>query len=195
MFESFMQKLVQWLDPKFEKYRPKKKPTPAPKPPKYTPRTLEDLLGVFRRTPKSILSDTDRARIAAVMSFDNRKVKDLMVEKSDMIFVRNNEILGPLILDKLYKSGFTNFPVVDNKNKVLGIIHTEALNTLEIKKTDRAEKYLDQNFYYLHASDSLEFAVSEINRLGSCYFLVLDEIDTLAGFFTTEMLLDYCLGK
>ena len=192
MFESFMQRFVKWLDPKLEKYRAKK---PAVKPPKYTPETLGDFIDVLKRTPKSILTETDRARIAAVMSFDDRKVKDLMVEKSDMVFVKNKEILGPLVLDKLYKSGFTNFPVVNSKNKVLGIIHTEALNTLEIKKTDRAEKYLDENFYYLHASDSLDFAISEINRLGSCYFLVLDELDSLTGFFTVEMLLDYLLGK
>lgn len=117
-----------------------------------------------------------------------------MVEKDKMIFVNHKEILGPLTLDKLYKSGFTNFPVVNNGGKVKGIIHTEALNALEIKKTDRAEKYLDKEFYYLHIDDSLSFAVEESKRLGAHYFLVLDDKDSLAGFFTTQMLLDYLLG-
>ena len=75
-----------------------------------------------------------------------------------------------------------------------GIIHTEALNTLEIKRTDRAEKYLDKDVQYLHASDSLSHAVSEIERTNSYYFLVLDDHDSLAGFFTIQMLLDYLLG-
>ena len=191
MFNDFMRKFVKWLDPKLDKFRAKKSPS---KPPKYTPKTLEDFIDVLRRTPKSILSDKDRSRIAAVMSFDDKKVSDLMVEKDKMIFVNHKEILGPLTLDKLYKSGFTNFPVVDNGGKVKGIIHTEALNALEIKKTDRAEKYLTKEFYYLHMGDSLAFAVEEIERLGSHYFLVLDDKDTLAGFFTTQMLLDYLLG-
>ena len=111
-----------------------------------------------------------------------------------MIFVNSKEILGPLVLDKLYKSGFTNFPVVDNHDKVLGIIHTEALNALEIKNTDRASKYIDHNVNYLHASDSLQFAVEEIERTNSYYFLVLDEQESLVGFFTTQMLLDYLLA-
>ena len=98
------------------------------------------------------------------------------------------------MLDKLYKSGFTNFPVVDSKDKVLGIIHTEALNALEIKKTDRATKYLDHTVNYLHTSDTLQFAVDEIERTNSYYFLVLDDTNSLAGFFTTQMLLDYLLG-
>ncbi len=186
-----MRKFVKWLDPKLEKYRTKKPPV---KPTKYTPKSLEEFIDVLRRTPKSILSDEDRDRIAAIMSFDSKKVKDLMVEKDKMIFVNHKEILGPLTLDKLYKSGFTNFPVVDNGGKVKGIIHTEALNALEIKKTDRAEKYLDKEFYYLHMDDTLTFAVEESKRLGAHYFLVLDEKDSLAGFITTQMILDYLLG-
>lgn len=189
MFNNLLKKLVRWLDPKLEKYRQAK-----PKPPKFTPNSLEEFIGVLQRTPKSILSSRDRNRIAAIMSFDDRKIESIMVPKSKMVFVNYKEILGPLVLDKLYKSGFTNFPVVDNNDKVKGIIHTEALNALEIKRTDRAEKYLDKNVQYLHLTDSLEYAVSEIERTNSYYFLVLDDHDALAGFFTIQMLLDYLLN-
>ena len=195
MFKDFMQKFVRWLDPKLDKFRPSKTPSKPSKVPQYTPKDLADFIGILKRTPKSIISDSDRARIAAIMSFDDRKVSDLMVPKSEMVFVKSTEVLGPLVLDKLYKSGFTHFPVVDSKNKVKGIIHTEALNTLEIKKTDRADKYLSKDFDYLHSFDSLPKAVEEINRTGSYYFLVLDETDALTGFFTVEILLNYLLGN
>jgi len=193
-----MQRFVRWLDPKLEKYRARKTPPKPPKPPtppKYTPKSLTDFIDILKRTPKDILNDKDRARIAAIMSFDARKVSDLMIPKSKMVFVKNTEVLGPLVLDKLYKSGFTNFPVVDSHGKVKGVIHTEALNALEIKKTDRADKYIDKNVNYLHLTDSLDFAIQEIERTNSYYFLVLDNKDALAGFFTTQMLLDYLLGK
>ena len=191
MLDNLLKKFVRWLDPKLDKYRHTNAPS---RPPKYTPKSLEDFIGVLQRTPKSILSSRDRSRIAAIMSFDDRTVESIMVPKSKMIFVNSKEILGPLVLDKLYKSGFTNFPVVDNNDKVKGIIHTEALNTLEIKRTDRAEKYLDKDVQYLHVSDSLSHAVSEIERTNSYYFLVLDDHDSLAGFFTIQMLLDYLLN-
>ncbi len=190
MLEELIRKFVKFIDPKLEKYRAKTLPLPIPK---YTPKTLPDFIDVLKRTPRNILSNKDRDRIAAIMNFDNRNVKDLMAPKSKMIFVNEKEILGPLVLDRLYKSGFTNFPVVDNKNKVLGIIHTEALNALEIKHTDRAKKYLDPIVNYLHTTDSLKFAVKEIERTNSYYFLVLDEQESLVGFFTTQMLLDYLL--
>ena len=191
MFDNIMRKIVRWLDPKLEKYRAHK---PIPKPAKYTPNTLQDFISLLQRTPRSILSDQDRDRIAAIMSFDERTVGELMVPKSRMVFVNAKDILGPLTLDKLYKSGFTNFPVVDNHDKVKGIIHTEALNALEIKKTDRAEKYMDRHVNHLHATDSLSLAIKEIERTNSYYFLVLDSDDSLAGFFTIQMLLDYLLN-
>lgn len=166
-----------------------------PLPPKpYVPKDVNDFIGVIRRTPLSIVSKKGRARIAAVMSFDDRIVADLMVPRDKMVFVNAKDLLGPLMLDKLYKSGFTNFPVVDNKNHVKGVIHTEALNTLEIKKTDRAEKCMDKTVSYLHTTDTLEFAVEEIERTNSYYFLVLDPSDELAGFFTAKHLLDYLLS-
>ena len=188
MWEKILKKFTEWIDPKLQKYRPKKAEV------KYTPKTLEDFIGVIQRTPKNVLSSNDRARIAAAMSFDERKVSDIMVKKNDMVFVNEKDFLGPLMLDKLYKSGFTNFPVVDNSNKVKGIIHTEALNMLEIKKTDRASKYMDKDVNYLHVNDGLQKVVSEIERTNSYYYLVLDEKEELAGFLTIQMLLDYLLN-
>lgn len=175
----------------YEKQKSQSKPT-TPEP--YTPKDLNDFINVIKRTPASVLNKKDRSRIAAVMSFDDRVIADLMVPKSKMVFVNAKDFLGPLMLDKLYKSGFTNFPVVDNHNHVKGIIHTEALNALEIRKTDRAEKYMDKTVSYLHTTDSLEFAVKEIERTNSYYFLVLDPSNDLAGFFTAKSLLDYLLG-
>lgn len=201
MFKELMQKFIHWLDPKLDRFRTSRtdtKPSTSSKPsqpPKYTPRTLADFIDILKRTPKTILSDTDRARIAAIMSFDERTVADLMIPKSDMVFVKTTEILGPLVLDKLYKSGFTNFPVIDSKGKVKGVIRTDALNALEIKETDRASKYLDPDFNYLHTHDTLPHAVEQITTSGSQYFLVLDNTDSLAGFFTVEILLDYLLGQ
>lgn len=187
MWHEFLCKIVRFLDPRLEKYR-EKKPVK-----KYTPASLEEFIDVLRRTPKSILSNRDRARIAAIMNFDERRVLELMIPKQKMVFVNAKDVLGPLVLDKLYKSGFTNFPVVDNYDKVKGIIHTEALNALEIKKTDRAEKYMDKDINYLHENDDLNFAISEIERTNAYYFLVLDKDDKLAGFFTIQQLLDYLI--
>ena len=194
MWQNFLQKIVKFIDPKLERYREKPAEPVRKVTPKYTPRTMEDFVGVIRRTPLSVLSTKERNRIAAVMSYDSRTVGELMVQKDRMVFVKDKEMLGPLVLDKLYKSGFTNFPVVDAKGKVKGIINTEALNALEVREMEKAEKYLDTEVHYLHAHDALRFAVEEIERTGKWYFLVMDEDEQLVGFFTVQILLVYLVG-
>ena len=187
MWREIMRKIVKWLDPRLEKYREVAK---APEE-KYTPKTLEEFVEVVARTPRSVLDARDRERIAAVMSFDERRVMDIMAPKDKMIFVRANEMLGPLVLDKLYKSGFTNFPVVNAREKVVGVIHTEALNALEIRRMEAAEKFVDKNVNYLHVRDKLTRAVEEIERTNAYYYLVLDEDEKLAGFLTVDMIFKY----
>ena len=83
----------------------------------------------------------------------------------------------------------------DERENVVGLIHTEALNALEIKKTDLAESYMDKSVNYLHVNDTLKFAVEEIERTNSYYFLVRDEKQSIVGCFTIQMLLDYLIGK
>ena len=87
MFDSFMQKFVKWLDPKLERFRSHQD---SPKPQKYTPKTLEEFIEVLQRTPHNILSNRDRSRIAAIMSFDDRTIDKLMIPKSRMVFVNSS---------------------------------------------------------------------------------------------------------
>lgn len=189
MLESSKRKFVRWLDPKLEKYR-EHKPIPP-----YMPDTLADFIELLKRTPKNVLNKTDRAKIAAVMTFAERTVKDLMVGKDEMVFVGSEDVMGPLTVDKLYQSGYTHFPVLNKKERIVGILHTEAFNSLEIKETDKAEKYMSRSVLYLHESDSLDFMISEAHRTGGVFFLVQDDHNDLSGFVTVDHLLNYLLGK
>ena len=189
MLEHSKKKFVRWLDPKIEKYRAHQ---PAPK---FTPQNLEEFIDVMRRTPKSILSQSARERIAAAMSFEDRTVKEIMHPKADMIFVNAKDYLGPLMIDKLYQSGLTEFPVVGTKEQIVGILYTGAFNSLKIKETELVSKYMEKNVTYLHESDSLEFMITEVHRTNSLYFLVQDASNDLTGFITVDDLFNYLLGK
>lgn len=158
------------------------------------PKSLEEFIEIIRLTPRSILPERDRERIAAVMSFETRMVGELMIPRSKMVFVKDDEMLGPLTLDKLYKSGFTNFPVINSKEKVVGILNTEALNALEVRKLEKAGKYMDKNVRDLLATDTLPHVVDEMKQTGTNYFLVRNNGEVV-GFFTVQMLIDYLLGK
>ena len=191
---NFMKKFTKWVDPVLEKYREKEEPKPIVLPP-YVVKDLPDLIGVLKRAPKEVLSGKQRALIAASMSFSDREVSEIMMPRSEITFVYEHDFLGPLMLDKLYQSGSSHFPVLSSDgHQVIGLIHTDQLNSLEIKKTDRATKYLDKKVYYLRADYSLEQAMAAFLRTNCFFFLVIDKNGQIVGLLTYQMLIGYLLG-
>ncbi len=192
--ENLMRKLTNFLDPRLEKYR--KKPSEPTAPKKLpAPTSKEELLDLLKRCPDSVLNSSERLKIASAMTFRTTKVEDVMLEKPAITFVRETDFMGPLTLDKLYRSGFKHFPVLDAKGSLVGVLHTTSLNSLKIKETDRAFKYLDPNIYYVRSDYSLEKALAAFLRTNSYFFIVIDKSNELVGLLTIEMLIRFLLGK
>jgi len=182
-----MKKIVKTLDPKFEKYRPEKAA--------YKPKTKQELIEILARAPKEILSRDEREIIAAAMSFSARPVSSVMLPKTKMTFVHENDFLGPLTLSKLYESGFEHFPVIGASGRITGLLHTKELNSLQVRETDRALKYLDENVYYIRNDHTLEMALAAFLRTNCHFFIVVDRAESPVGLITYEMVARAMLGK
>ena len=187
LFFKLMTKIVSFLDPKFEKYRPKQDV--------YKPKTKEELIELLARTPKDVLSKEERKIIATAMSFSEKPVKSIMIPKDEITFVHENDFLGPLTLSRLYESGFEHFPVIGASGRITGLLHTEELNSLQIKETDRALKYLDENVYYIRDDHTLEMALAAFLRTNCHFFIVIDRTEKPVGLITYEMIAENMIGK
>lgn len=188
-FSRISQSLLKWLDSKIE-------PANSAEPPELTiPQNTEELIEILSRTPKSVLSTRERNIIAAAMSFTSRPVSELMLPKDEITFVHENDFLGPLMLDKLYKSGYSHFPVLSTTGSIVGMLHTESLNSLEIRDTDRAKKYIDKRIFYMRDDYSLEQAFAAFLRTNCFFFMVVNKHADVVGLFTYKMLAEYILGR
>lgn len=217
---AFMTGFTRWVDPKLSKYRarsakthtpnstkltpaenPKitgvnpdsKNHTPAPK--DYTPTSTADFLSLLKRTPRSVLSSRERHVIATIINFPTTRVSELMLPQSAITYVRDDEVLGPLTLDRLYRSGYQHFPVLNDSRRIIGLIHTTALNSLEIKETSRASDILDPKVYYIREDYTLNQALAAFLRTNCYFFLVIDHYERIVGMLTYQMLVDYLLGE
>ena len=190
MKDEFMRKIIRWIDLKLEKYREK---TPEKK---LVVKNEHELVKIIKETPEKVLSAQEKNMIAAVLSFSSKRAYDIMIPENEMTYVREDEVLGPLILDKLYKSGFSHFPVVDKLGKIVGIIHTESLNSLEIKEAKKAKDLIfDKKVTYVRYDEPLEKILDEFMRTNVLFYLVVDEKEKLVGMITFEMVIYYLLGK
>ena len=188
---GFMVWLAKTLGPKLDKYRKTEPEIPEI----YLPETEEDLVWVLKKLPEDVLKKEDFEKIIMAMTFSEKKVRDIMLPRDNITFVHINDFMGPLTLDKLYQSGFSHFPVLDTKGGIAGIIHTSSLNSLEIKETDRASSYLDENVYYMRDNYSLSEALAAFLRTNSYFFMVVDSNAKIVGLLTLKMLIKKLLGE
>lgn len=188
---GFMVWLAKKLGPILDKYRKEVPDIPEI----YLPETEADLIWVLKKLPESVIKKADKEKIKMAMTFSNKKVKDIMLPRAEITFVHVNDFMGPLTLDKLYKSGFSHFPVLDIKGGIAGIIHTSSLNSLEIKDTDRAASFLDKNVYYLRDNYKLSEALAAFLRTNSYFFMVVNTDGQVVGLLTLKMLLTRLLGE
>ena len=186
---KFMVWLANTIGPKLDKYRKSDIPEI------FLPETEEDLIWVLRKLPESVLKKADREKIMMAMTFSDKKVRDIMLPRTEITFVHVNDFMGPLTLDKLYQSGFSHFPVLGVKGEIAGLIHTSSLNSLEIKDTDRAGSYLDKEVYYLRDNYKLSEALAAFVRTNSYFFMVVNADAQVVGLLTLKMLLGRLLGK
>ncbi len=186
---KFMVWLANTIGPKLDKYRKSDIPEI------FLPETEEDLIWVLRKLPENVLRSEDREKIMMAMTFSDKKVRDIMLPRTEITFVHVNDFMGPLTLDKLYQSGFSHFPVLGVKGEIAGIIHTSSLNSLEIKETDRAGSYLDEKVYYLRDNYNLSEALAAFVRTNSYFFMVVNADGQVVGLLTLKMLLKRLLGK
>ena len=159
------------------------------------PQTIAEFITMVKQTPRSVLSSRERHVIATIMNFPNVKVSDIMLPQSAITYVRDDEVLGPLTLDRLYRSGFQHFPVLNYDRKIIGLIHTTALNNLEIKETSKAIDLLDPKVYYLREDYTLNQALAAFLRTNCYFFLVIDHYERIIGMLTYQMIVDYLLGE
>ena len=102
------------------------------------PKTLTEFIEILRDLPEDILSQKERMMIVAAMEFKNLRVSDVMTPREKVAFVNIRDFLGPLTLDRLYRSGTSMFPVVDETGRqVIGTISVDRLNSLEIREMIR----------------------------------------------------------
>ena len=185
-------KVLRWLEKKLAKYRE----APEEKTPQiYLPETEEDLAWLLGKVPKKVLSGRKRNLIAMAMSFDEKTVRSVMMPRKDITFVHENDFLGPLMLDKLYKSGLSHFPVLGKDGGIVGILQTDSLNRLEIKDTERASKYLEPKIHYVGADYGLGEAFSMFLRTDSSFALVVDGTAAVVGLITLRMLIENLVGE
>ncbi len=145
------------------------------------PTSKAEILAVIESAPYKVFPKDERRLVEAVLTLKERPVREIMVPRDKIVYVNSNELLGPLVLDQLYRSKLLHFPVKNAKNEVVGAIHTASLNSLEVKESFRAREILDPNIYYIRDDYTMADALDTFLRNGCHFCLVVNNYGKVVG--------------
>ena len=189
---KIMPKVVKWLDPKLQTYR-----APQKKQPPFTPHTEQELVDVISRTPKDVLDSKRRYLIASAMTYQDVPVSRIMVRVKDAdLFLRESGTLSALVLDRLYKTGFDCFPVLDDTGEICGVLRTTNLDPLKIANQETpVADCLDRDLCFVRNDYSLEMLIATFMRTNNNICIVVDKDAKTCGFVTLGMFVQKFFGQ
>ena len=131
------------------------------------------------------------------LQFDDTVVSDIMTPRSAIDSVAASELLGPLVLDDLHKTGHSRFPVVEGDvDHIVGMLHIRDLLTLDAgKRTTTAKKAMEPRVFYIKESQTLDQALAAFLHSHHHLFVVINESRETVGLLSLEDVMTALLGR
>lgn len=145
---------------------------------------------------RAILSVNEKKLILHSLQFDNRLVSEVMTPRGMIDSIDKKELLGPLVLDDLHKTGHSRFPVTAGDiDHIVGVLHIQNLFTLGAKRSETVEKAMEQRVFYIREDQSLQHALSAFLRTHHHLFVVVNEFRETVGVISLEDVIEALLGR
>jgi CBS domain containing-hemolysin-like protein len=160
----------------------------------------EDLRGlVDLLEQRQIIEPGERAMIHSVFELGDTIVREVMVPRTDMVFVERNKTLGQ-VLSLALRSGFSRIPVIgENLDDVVGIAYLKDVMTRihehpEGEKVETVESIM-RPATFAPDSKPCDDLLREMQARHVHMAIVIDEYGGTAGLVTIEDILEEIVGE
>jgi magnesium and cobalt transporter len=162
------------------------------------PQDREELLGVLRVASARGLIDSDAlTMLEGVLEVGDLQVRDIMVPRAQMVFVRRNEPAAR-ILQVVVDSGHSRFPVMDeDRDDIVGILLAKDL--LRYSAALVGERFDIREYMrpavFVPESKRLNVLLKEFRRSRNHMAIVVDEYGGVSGLCTIEDVIEQIVGE
>lgn len=158
----------------------------------YSQEELRLLLASSRRA--GVLKDTEAELMEHVFSFGDKRAKDVMVPRVDMVYLSTTWSMEEnLRIAEQY--GFTRFPLCEgDPDKVVGIIHAKDLYRAQQHGIDSL-KHIARDCLIVPESKPLDELLREFQKQKMHMAIVVDEYGGTSGLVTIEDVIEEIVGE
>lgn len=145
---------------------------------------------------KHVISHDDSLAIRGLLTLDDSQVGETMTPRDNIATIDHNDVLGPLVLDKLHKTGHSHFPVVDGGlDNIIGIVAIDNLVTLKTHESAVARDVMDTRTCYVRQDHSLAHALAACLAARQHLLVVINDHQETVGIVSMTSIIDTMLGN
>ena len=161
------------------------------------PRDLAELVESLREASERALFDGDAlVMLEGVLAVADMQVRDIMVPRSQMVFVERDESPERLV-ELVVESGHSRFPVIgEDRDQILGILLAKDLLRLQATADEDFEirEYM-RPVIFVPESKRLNVLLKEFRRNHNHIAMVVDEYGGVCGLVTIEDVIEQIVGE
>jgi CBS domain containing-hemolysin-like protein len=141
-----------------------------------------------------VLNKGETVMVRQVLTYATTTVKELMVPRVKVVVVEQDDIIGPVLLNALHKSGLSSFPVeAGSLDKIVGFVRLDDVLPIAVKAKTVAD-VMSHRVFYVNQDLPLEHVLQAFLRTGQYMFIVINESGRTTGVITIETIIIYLLG-
>ncbi len=147
------------------------------------------------RESNNVLTKDEATRLVSGLEFGDKFVSEAMTPRSVIDTVGRHELLGPLTLDTLYKTGHSRLPVIDGDiDHVVGVLYVQDLLVATSKKTPIAADVMESKVFYIREDQTLQHALGAFLKTHHHLFIVVNEYRETVGVLSLEDVIEALVG-
>jgi len=160
------------------------------------PSVTEDELMTFVEVVEEVgqIKTEERNLIHNIFEFDDTKASEIMTPRADMFVI---DILKPLNLEELAKTGYTRVPVIEGDiDHVIGIITTKDLLLYQITHNGDADlRKIMRKAYFVPENKKLDSLLTQFKKRRNHLAIVVDEHGGVSGLISLEDVIEELVGE
>jgi metal transporter CNNM len=160
----------------------------------------EELYKIFDEHNVSKDSDIEEDEIQIVrhaLSFGDKQVREVMTPRRIVMSVASDEPIGPILIDELHKSGYSRFPVYNDKqtHNFIGTLYLHDLVGLKFKEGEIVKNTMRKAVYYVHEEETLDHALKVFLKTNHHLLVVVNSFEEFVGVVSFEDVIEQIIGK
>lgn len=157
----------------------------------------EDLISLLETQRKQVDNRITKEELSIAknaLQFGEKKVSDVMTPKRMIKMVSTHDMIGPVLMDELHKTGHSRFPVKhDSPDNIVGTLYIRDL--VNAKAGGFVKDIMRKDVFYVNEEQELARVLDAFIKTKHHLFLVVNKFEEVVGVISVEDIIEQVLGR